>query len=68
MSDFEPENLIMLIIAIAVLLATSTCSYWVITDANTTKYCKISGQCTDSLKQQKFEIKNEKPLITIGKE
>jgi len=62
------ERITILIFAISVLLATSTCSYWVITDANTTKYCKISGQCADSIKQQKIELKNEKPLITIGKE
>lgn len=67
MNEDTFDRIGMLLIAISIIIATSTCSYWVVTDANTTKYCKISGQCADSLKQQKIELKNEKPLITIGK-
>lgn len=62
------EDIIMFIFAISILIFASTFAYWGITETNLDKYCKISGQCTDSLKQQKIELKNEKPLITIGKE
>lgn len=68
MMNIDFENIIATAIATSILLATSTCSYYAVQDIKITKYCKISGQCADSLKQQKIELKNEKPLITIGKE